>query len=304
MKLSTLNRLRWISVFLSLVLFVSGILFVEVNLKNNTLEIIFSLTLGISWIIANILILISFFYKRSTIKHNVKLFILLIIPVSLVLWLVFGFLKYTDIIDYLRISSLYILILSIILTIICFLERIEMILLILIFISFIGFVLNRVSVSDIGPTTIQISFSISSFGFFCLSLLSLKTIKENKTKGRIFIVFYIIIGVLFALLFIKFASDQSDFRSILDTIGVIIFLAACLALFIALPFSNFPEWTDPQKKSFKRLILLPFILFLLIFALRFLLSQSTYRKVFYKESIRKESVHFHMEDYKLDFNKK
>ena len=304
MKPSTLNKLRWILIFLSPLLCVLIPICIDIDWKNDILQKICNWTVGILWLVSSILILIFFLYNRPSIKSNLKGFILFLIPVSLALWFVFSFIKYSYIIDYLRLFSLYIFILSIVLTLICYLEKLETFLLILLLLVLIGLFLNRISTSDIGQTALLTSLGISSFGFFCLGILSLKTIKENKIKGRVFVIFYIIIGSLNAILFLKFASYRPEFIGIYDIIGVIIFLSSCLALFIVLPYSNFLEWSDSQKRSFKRLILISFIFFLLIFSLRFLLPQTTYTKIFYKNSIRKEIIHFHMEDYKLDFSKK
>jgi len=71
-----------------------------------------------------------------------------------------------------------------------------------------------------------------------------------------------------------------------------------------LPFSNYLEWPESQKKSFKRLIFLPFIFFLILFSLKFLLPENKYRKIFFKEYGGKEIIQFRMEDYKIDFTKK
>jgi len=47
---------------------------------------------------------------------------------------------------------------------------------------------------------------------------------------------------------------------------------------------------------------MPLLLFLIIFSLKFLLPDSTYRKIFYKEYSEKGAIYFDMKDYKVDFN--
>jgi hypothetical protein len=200
--------------------------------------------------------------------------------------------------------SIYNFILSLVLSLIICLDKIEIILISLIVAILIGFILNRLGLSDIGQVVLMISFGLSSIGFFYLSFISLKTIKANRIKGRIFVIFYCVIGVLNTLLLIKFGSGRPEFSSINDTIGVVVFLLSCLTLFIVLPFSDFIEWSDSQKKSFNRLILLPFILFLIIFSSRFLLPENTYRKIFFKDYNGKEIIHFDMEDFNADFTNK
>jgi H+/Cl- antiporter ClcA len=110
--------------------------------------------------------------------------------------------------------------------------------------------------------------------------------------------------VVNALFFLKFTESRPAFISVYDIIGVVGFLLTCLALFIILPFSNFIEWSKSQKQSFKRLIIMPLILFLLIFSLKFLLPGNVYRKVFFKEYSEAKKIYFDMKDYEIDFTKK
>jgi hypothetical protein len=199
---------------------------------------------------------------------------------------------------------IYSFILSLVLSLIVSLDKVEIILLCLIAAILVGFIINRLGFSDIGQIILVMAFGLSSVGFLYLSFASLKMIRENKIKGRIFVIFYFIFGALNVLLFLKFVSYQPEVSSIYDTFGVIIFLVACLTLFIILPFSDFIEWPKLQRRSFKRLVFLPFVLFLLIFSLRFLLPEDSYKKIFFKEYSQSEIIHFDMEDYKLDFNKR
>jgi len=64
---------------------------------------------------------------------------------------------------------------------------------------------------------------------------------------------------------------------------------------------DFIEWSKPQRQAFKRLIILPLILFLLIFSLKFLLPGNVYRKIFFKEYSETKKIYFEMKDYEVDF---
>jgi len=182
-------------------------------------------------------------------------------------------------------------------------EKIEFMLLGLIIVIIIGFIINRLGVEE-GSFITPFAFLLSSIGFIYLVFKSIPVFKMNKSIGIIFMSFYSINATLNALLLIKFLSVNPALNSVYDTIGVVIFLIACLTLFIILPFSNFVDWSKSLKKSFKRLILTPLILFLFIFSLKFLLPDNTYRKIFFKEYSKKEKIHFEMKDYTIDFSKK
>jgi hypothetical protein len=302
MNPSTLNKLRWILIVLSPLFFILIPICTDIKWENHILKDICTLTTIILWIISSILVLVFFFYKSTSINPGLKRFLLFFIPVSISLILICNSYEYySALIDYLLIYLTYNFIISLVLSLIAYLERIEIILTVLIASILVGFIINRLGFSDLGQSVLMISFGLSTIGFLYLGFISIKKIKENKIKGRIFVFFYSIFGVLNALLFIKFASYQPEYNSVFDTLGVIIFLLACLTLFIVLPFSDFTEWADSQRRSFKRLVFLPFILFLLIFSLRFLLPENTYRKIFFKEYSSNKIIHFDMEDYTLDF---
>jgi hypothetical protein len=225
-------------------------------------------------------------------------------PVTLILSFVFGAVRNTSVIEYISVFFNISFIASLVLCLIIYLNKAEVILSGLIVVVLIGFVINRLGFSDIGQSLLLIAFGLSIIGFFHLGFASRKIITEYKIRRRFFMISYFLLGVLNALLFLKFLSYRPDSSSIYDTIGVIIFLIGCLAIFIFLPFSNFIEWPQSLKSAFKRLVFAPIILFLIIFSLRFLLPDSAYKKLFYKEFSQKGLVHFGMEDYTVDFNKR
>jgi hypothetical protein len=197
----------------------------------------------------------------------------------------------------------YTLIYAFVLCYICYLEKIEIQLLVYVFAIVAGFIANRLGVDD-GEAVILFGFLLSSAGFIYLIFKSITLYKSNKTTGRLFIFFYTVFSVLNTLFLLKFTGSRPALNNFYDTTGVVIFLIACLTLFIILPFSNYVDWPRAQKLTFKRLIIVPLIFFLLIFAFKFLLPANTYRSIFFKEYSQKERVHFGMEDYKIDFSAK
>jgi hypothetical protein len=206
--------------------------------------------------------------------------------------------------SYLQDLITMILLASFILACICYLEKIEIILIGLLVATLMGFVLNRAGIEAGGIIIIPLGFLFSSIGFIYLTFKAIFKRDRNITFRRISILFCGIISVLNILFLIKFSEYRPALANIYDTIGVFIFLFGSFALLIILPFSNFTEWVESQKTSFKRLILIPFLFFLLIFSLKFLLPENTYRKIFYKEYGAKGVEHFRMKDYEINFGKK
>jgi hypothetical protein len=297
MKTSKLNLLRWIFFLLSGPLM---IMLVEVGIDFIDSELIV-LTFVALWLISTIILLILFIYKNSTISTVLKNFIVALIPFLLFLYLLFAYvLKSSNLIEYLTGGVIFFIIYSTVLSIICFYEKIGNILVGLIFTILFGFVLNRIGASE-GGAIIQVSFLLSSLGFSYLLFKTIRDFKSNKPTRRIFMLFYGAIAVLDIVFFLKFIEVRPAFNSAYDIIGVIIFLLACMLLFIILPFSNFIEWSKSQKQAFKRLIILPLILFLLIFSLKFLLPGNVYRKIFFKEYSEAKKIYFEMKDYEVDF---
>ena len=164
-----------------------------------------------------------------------------------------------------------------------------------------GFVLNRFGV-EFGGFITGLCLFLSFYGFIYLAIKSSKKSKENKQFTRLISVFSYVNSFIFLLLFFKFSSYQPAFTKSLDAIGVIVFLLATIALFISMPFSNFIDWLRSQRQTFYKVILLPFVFFLLVFSLRFLLPEATYRKIFFIEYSRTEKVHFWMEDYESEID--
>ena len=299
MKTSKLNLLRWTFFLLSGPL----LLLIGVGIDDSKSKIL-PWIFFILWIINIIILLVLLIYKNSSIGAGFKKTLITLIPLSLLAYLLFSYvLKSSNIIDYFVGGSAFILVYSTILSLICYYNIIESILVGLIALILIGFILNRFGFSE-GVTIITISFLLSSLGFIFLVFKTIPVYKANRPTGRILMVFYSVIAVLNALFFLKFTEYRPQFSSAYDIIGVVIFLLACLTLFIILPFSNFIEWAKPQKQGFKRLIIMPLVFFLIIFSLKFLLPGNVYRKVFFKEYSETKKIYFDMKDYEIDFSKK
>ena len=164
-----------------------------------------------------------------------------------------------------------------------------------------GLILNRIGIGVAGFFVGLFCF-LSFYGFLFHAILHLRKSKEHKQFRRMVALFCFVNSLIFLLLFFKFSSDKPAFTKSLDAIGVVIFLFATIALFISMPFSNFMEWLKSERQTFYKVILLPFLFYLVVFSLTFLLPDSTYRKIFFIEYSKTEKVHFWMEDYESDID--
>lgn len=305
MKKSRLNLYRWILMFLSPALVIIMVYFIEQDeyMTGNTesakyffLYILFVFL----WMISTGVLLGIFIYSRKTISAGIRKFLIVFMPASLFIYLFFrifpSLIVSSESVYYFIFGFIYAIIISIILVFISYLDKLEFILLGLIPVIIFGFIINRFGLVE-GEVIIPFAFFLSSVGFIILIFQSVAIFKSERTKGMFFIVFYSVLACLNSLFLIKFVSARPALSSLYDTIGVVIFLMACLAMFIILPFSNFTEWTKTQKLTFKRVIITPLIMFLIIFSLKFLLPDKIYRNIFFMEYSQKERVHFNMEDY-------
>jgi len=297
-----LNTARWILLFLSPLLTFSMIFIMDKTAPEQSVYLVLAIFLMLFWFSSILSILILFFYKRTTIDGRLKIMLLIFVAVSIALYLLFRIVQSkSDPIILVLLS--YFCVYSIILSAISYLEKAEIMLFWLLIVIVIGFIINRLGISE-GGFLIPFAFLLSSLGFIYLFFKSINIYKINKKPGMIFLLFYSLIGILDALLLMKFISASPALNNIYDTIGVMIFLLACLVLFGMLPFSDFIDWPEHYKLSFKRLIITPLILFLFIFSLKFLLPDKTYRNIFFTEYSQKEIIHFGMKDYKIDFSGK
>ena len=306
MKPSKLNIIRWILLILSLFFLFLTIFVIDkgnlIEASNSFVILVYIFSL-FSWFLCTVSLLALFIVKRKTISKSLRVFLISLAIISFVLYLVFRLIPGLSDYELLPAMLIFTIIYSIVLAFVCFLEKIEIILLGLIVVIITGFIINRFGLFE-GVFLIPFAFFLSSIGFLILFFRSIFQYKMDKTKGIIFILFFLIMAILNALLFIKFLDSNPALNNIYDIIGVVIFLLASLALFIYLPFSNFTDWPKTQKVSFRRLIIAPLILFLFIFSLKFLLPDNIYRNIFFIEYSQKEKPHFNMKDYTIDFSKK
>jgi len=312
MKPSRLNLYRWILMFLSPVIVTVMGYFIEQDqsITGNSENVMFFMLFmlfAFLWIGSSGALLGFFIYQRKTISTRIKKLLIVFIPASLLIYLLFRIfdsaVNLSESWYYLVFGIVYSIFASIILAFISYLEKMEIILLGLIPVIIFGFIINRFGIFE-GETIIPFAFLLSSAGFIILIFKSIPLLKSERTKGMIFILFFSVIACLNSLFLIKFVSARPALTNLYDTIGVVIFLLACLAMFIILPFSNFTEWTKTQKLTFKRIIITPLIMFLIIFSLKFLLPDKTYRNIFFMEYSQKERFHFNMEDYEVNFSGK
>jgi len=264
--------------------------------------------LGVSFVIVLFItvvaLLVFFIYKNSTISQAIKKTFNVLLPVSLATYITLKILnKESPVNEYLIDGSVFLVFFSMILLIIVHLEKIQIILYGFIVALIAGFIMNRLGMSE-GQYFIVIFFLLSSLGFIYLIFKTIPVCKVNKGGCRILLFFFGINSILNALFFLKFTENNPAFISVYDILGVAIFIIACLVLFISLPFSDFTEWHKTQKQSFKRLVLTPLIFFLIIFSLKFLLPDNTYKRIFFREYSENKKTYFEMKDYDIDFSKK
>lgn len=305
MKIEKLHKIRWILI-ISSILFV-GLFITVLNIDTfpEALQIIASIISLIVIILAFIFLL----YKRITLQAKLRKFLIILLSVTAVFCLLTEHISLLnellkhDLYWVIYVSIFAIFILSSIYCFTSYLHRVENILLCLVFGILIGLVLNRFGINE-ASFIVGLCLFFTSYGFLFLSITTLKKLKENKYYGRLVSPFYFVIFFIYSILFIKFSSAQPAFTSTLDTVGAIIFILASITLFISMPFTNFTDWAKPQKQVFYKVILLPFLFFLIVFSLTFLLPDTTYRKIFFIEFSKKEKVHFRMDDYEIDIGGK
>lgn len=299
MNVLWLNRFRWISFSLSTILLISTGLAIDFS-KSDFLGI----SLFCLWLISCVALIILFIYKRSTINKAIRRTLLYLIPVSIAGNLIIAHLFDDSVVaDYLAAGFLFTFLSATTVSIINYSDKIEWILSAFIPVLIIGFILNRIGMAE-GQYIIPFAFFVLSIGFFYYAFKTLLGNNSNRKAGRILSSFYIINGLLNALLFLKFCESQPAFFSFYDISGAILFIMACIALFIIMPLSDFVDWSIQMKKSFKRLVIMPLIIFLVIFSLKFLLPDNTYRRIFFKEYSEKKKDYFLMKEYEIDFTKR
>lgn len=294
-----LNTARWILFIISPLSTISLLAIFANSSPEETVIFLLAMFNFFFWLASASAILILFLYKRTTISNRLRIILLILCVVSIVLYILFRVVESKPGL-FVTFFLTYFCIYTVVLSVISYLEKAEIMLFWLLMVIVIGFIINRLGVSE-GGFIIQFAFLLSAVGFIYLVFKSKRIYKVNKKAGMIFLLFYSFIAILDTLLLMKFESAIPALSTVYDTIGVIIFLLACLVLFAMLPFSNFIDWPDNYKLSFKRLIITPLILFLVIFSLKFLLPDKTYRNIFFTEYAQKEIIHFGMKDYKVDF---
>ena len=302
-EVKKLNRIRWFFLILNYLIPVPVMILDKAELGDTPLIIaLLLIILFIGWAGA----LFFFIYKRTTISRVLMKTLVVMIPLLCLSYLltIINFKKSSFFDVYLDDLITMALFVSFILGAICYLEKIEIILMGLLFTTLTGFVLNRAGIAVGGVVIVPLGFLFSSIGFIYLTFRAIFKRDDNKNLRRMLIIFCGIIAALNIIFLIKFSEYRPALANIYDIIGVIIFLLACLALLIILPFSDFTEWTKQHRTKFKRIILLPLLFFLLIFSLKFLLPENTYRKIFFKEYGRKGVEYFDMKDYRIDYSKR
>ncbi len=297
MKTEKLNKTRWILIISSILLGVAIV--IGDWLFPDTLVIVTIIT----WSGACIFSIILLFQKKDTLQNKLRRFLVILLSLTAVLFLfikyVLPFDEFSTRINWMTFDSLRIVfIMAGTYCFLSYLHRVEKILFGFVFGIILGLGLNRLGFHEAGGIVVFF-LALSSFGFIYLAISTIKR-GDSKQYKRSIVPFYFVLAVCNAILALKFSSYKPALTDTLDLVGVIVFLLSCVALFITMPFSNFIEWSKSQKQAFQKLILIPFAFFLLVFSLKFLLPDTTYRKIFFKEYTEKEKAYFGMEEYKIE----
>lgn len=300
-------RLTWLFAILTMVLFTSMFLFIETISPDDLIAtMLFGLyIIGIFAVgIASLVFLITI---RSRLRSKQKNKFLFLLAVSGLLLLILEYLvPLNDYIAFIYYDTILfglvgIFVLSSIYALTCYMHFFDNIFLGLFAGIILGLILNRFGM-ELAGFIVGFCLFLSFYGLLFLAITHSIKSKENRHFRRLISAFCYVNCFIFLLLFIKFSSEQPAFTKPIDTIGVIIFILASIALFISMPLSNFIEWLKSQREIFYKVVLLPFLFFLIVFSLRFLLSDSTYRKIFFIEFSKTEKVHFGMEEYESEID--
>lgn len=296
MKTEKLNKIRWI-------LIISSFLLLEFNMIGDWYlpEAIIIVT-AIIWLGACIFSIIFLVRKKDTLQTNLRGFLVILLSITVVLFLLAKYVLPLDEIPARIIWMIFdslrgIIFLAGIYCFVSYLHKVEKNLFGFVFGIILGLGLNRFGFDE-AIVIVVILLALSSFGFIFLAITSIKG-EDDKQYKRSVVPFYFVLAFCYAIIALKFSSYKPALTSTLDLIGVIVFLLSCIALFITIPFSNFIEWSKSQKQTFQKLVLVPFVFFLLVFSLKFLLPETTYQKLFFKDYAKKEKVYFGMDDYKI-----
>jgi hypothetical protein len=163
----------------------------------------------------------------------------------------------------------------------------------------LGLILNRLGADSEGEYLIIMGFL--SISILCLreAITSYNQFRKKLFRRRLFFFVGILLFICNILFFLQFASYEFSTFGVFDLLQTIVLLITILFLLIAMPFSNYMDWVKHSRLKFKRVILLPTLFLYLLLAIRFVLPEETYRKIFFREHAQKE-IQYNMKDYKLD----
>jgi len=301
MKTEKLNKTRWMFIISSflLIVFLNITDYIPDSLPGAV--IIVSALIWLGTFIFSIIFLTK---KKDTLQPKLRRFLIILLTGIVIIYLISEYILQLDEIlnrplyQLIQYFSEDMVIIAGTYCFVSFLHRVEKILFGFVFGIILGLGLNRFGIDEAGSIVVFF-LALSSFGFIFLARTLIKG-EDGKQYKRSVVPYYFVLAFCYAIIALKFSSFQPALTSTLDLIGVIVFLLSCIALFISMPFSNFIEWSKSQKLSFQKLILVPFAFFLLVFSLNFLLPETTYRKIFFKEYTKKQKVYFKMEEYEIE----
>ncbi len=299
-KPATLNRFRWIF-FIAPILWLSLIYGLDFLIDYpNWFESILIILLLLLVIILAILMMV----RKETIAKKIIRFMIILACVSGLIYLLARYViplwRIDRELDYVvREGSSVIAVSMFILLYIIYFRFVEIIMPLSILLILAGLLMNRIGAENEAVVILFLGFGFVSVGSIQASIRSLRYFEKNSFVRRLLLLLGFILAFCGAVFLVKFSSWEGAHTSTLDFVGAISFLAACLILFGAMPFSNFIEWTKKQKQFFYRVFLTTMVFFLVLFSLKFLLPGTSYQKLFFKGYAQKEKVFFGMKKYEL-----
>lgn len=293
-----LNRWRWILLYAALLSAIISTVFSSFS-EGEVGEI----TTGIISFAFGSALTILFLIKPKTIDSRFKIALFILLGVGAFFW----FLTYADHPggEFLRkvwwtldLLGMILSICAAFLLLFIFLARTIILIPLFIIGIIIGLVLNRLGADSEGGYFIHLGFLFLSIICLKEAITSLGLYRKKLFRRRLFFISCVLLCICNTLFFLQFVSYELSNFGIFDILQTIVFLITILILFIAMPFSNYLEWSKITRIRFKRLILLPAILIYLLLAVRFVLPTETYRKLLFKEHAGTE-IQFGMKDYEI-----
>ncbi|KPK84489.1 MAG: hypothetical protein AMS27_09755 [Bacteroides sp. SM23_62_1] len=296
-----LNLYRWI---LLLTCIITGIIGVNISYYDSYDQpsIVRDIII-VGSIIIFVLLCISVLYKRKTLPAKFKMVMYFSFTILVLILVLLEYLPLYKIIDPESLwpisdSGAMILAYITVLNYLILINRLEILIPSFILVIVTGIIINRFGLNEAASPVLIGGFILSAAGFIILAVKSFISVRENRFFVILFSVYCLIITSCYILFMVRFTEYYPARSATIDTIAVIIFLLACVGLLISMPFSNYIGWKKEHQSLFKRVVLIPLVFVFIIFSLKYLLPENTYRNLFFRQ-FRGDKIHFWMYDYEL-----